>query len=67
MLKTMSQTETSQTNKNTNSAKTYLCFDRIPGGMNEYLIDEGLDINVMREKVIRMIETSETYELRKER
>ena len=29
--------------------------------MNENLIDEGLDSNDMREKVIRMIETRETY------
>ena len=36
-------------------------FYRIPGKMNEYLIDEGLEDNEMREKVIAMIETSETY------
>ena len=33
----------------------------LPGKMNEYLIDEGLEDNEMREKVIAMIETSETY------
>ena len=29
--------------------------------MNKYLIDEGLDNNEMRKKVIQMIKTSKTY------
>ena len=36
-------------------------LNRIPKEMKEYLIEEGLEDNEMREKVIAMIETSETY------
>ena len=36
-------------------------LNRIPKEMKEYLIEEGLEDNEMREKVIAMIETNETY------